>query len=468
MRELHTIEVERWAPGEKQGMVKRVGMISPQEAFDALEKHLKEVDLLPDEYFLSNAYDWKNVKELPVYIRASCDVNWGGSEGIYLDISLLYRDENQQLQHFNLATGKTLGTSGDDFLRMSRIAAECSMMLNGRGEIVRFREEEKEQIHSNEVAKEDNLLKGDYFQVEKAIKTAYLNDDVDLDSHFATCKAPDMTVEDVVRLYSDLKQEIDGDQVFAFREETREVKALWSLDEPFYSKTEIADLFANYVGSENKDHLMAFIEQEVPFRLRELNHIGVTDETIDSLINAVKENTDVMFNYDGFDNFLMEKLQEAMDKLQDNFELEEVGNMNFFDVMSLPYQAADLVATYEELYSVPSENCVTEWFGDYGMHVFKSHDKVPHAEIETMYQKALNAIGMSSEEFLSNKDKFVYRGEIKALMKSMMVESSQPEISSVQTENSKPSLDESIKTAKDMSSKRSNDSVQRNTVDMDR
>lgn len=141
MRELHTIEVDKWVPGDRPGTVKHAGMISPQEVFDALKKHLTEVGLIPDEYFHSNEYEWKGVKELPDYIRASCDVNWGGSEGIYLDIDLLYRDENEQLQRFHLATGKTLGRTGDDYLQMSRIAAECSLMLNSRGAVVRFNDE---------------------------------------------------------------------------------------------------------------------------------------------------------------------------------------------------------------------------------------------------------------------------------------------------------------------------------------
>lgn len=141
MRELHTIEVDRWEPSEKKGMVRHAGMISPQEAFDALEKHLKEANLMPDEYFNPNSWYWKDVKELPDYVCADCNVNWGGNEGIYLDVSLLYRDEKQELKRFQFATGKTLGRTGDDFLRMSRIAAECSMMLNGRGDRVRFYEE---------------------------------------------------------------------------------------------------------------------------------------------------------------------------------------------------------------------------------------------------------------------------------------------------------------------------------------
>lgn len=143
MRELKTLEVDKWVPSEKKSMVKHAGMISPQEAFDALEKHLNSNNMLPDEYFLSGARLWDGLQELPDYFRADCSVNWGGSEGIYLDIDLRYYDKDRNLCFLHLATGKTLGETGDDFLRMSRIAAECSMMLNGRGEIVRFYEEEK-------------------------------------------------------------------------------------------------------------------------------------------------------------------------------------------------------------------------------------------------------------------------------------------------------------------------------------
>ncbi len=137
--EIKTIEVDKWVPSEKKGMVKHAGMISPQEAFEQLKAHLEKVGLLPDEYFNLNDWKWKSETELPDYIRASCDVNWGGSEGIYLDISLLHK-ENNEIKYFPFATGKTLDRSGDAFLRMSRIAAECSMMLNGRGSIVKVSE----------------------------------------------------------------------------------------------------------------------------------------------------------------------------------------------------------------------------------------------------------------------------------------------------------------------------------------
>lgn len=145
MVEIKTIESDRYEKAEDGIHVKYVGMIKAQDAFDQLKAHLEKVGLLPDEYFNLNDWKWKGETELPCYIRASCDVNWGGSEGIYLDISLLHR-ENNEIKYFSFATGKTLGETGDDFLRMSRIAAECSMMLNGRGSIVRVSESAYDNI----------------------------------------------------------------------------------------------------------------------------------------------------------------------------------------------------------------------------------------------------------------------------------------------------------------------------------
>lgn len=143
MRELKTIESEIYEKAEDGIHIRRVGMIKAQEAFDILENHLKEANLLPDEYFslYFNAAD----KELPEFNTAVCHTDWGGSEGIYIDIDLVYR-ENNEIKMFHFATGKTLDSSGDAFIKMSRIAAECSMMLNGRGSIVRVSENNYEKI----------------------------------------------------------------------------------------------------------------------------------------------------------------------------------------------------------------------------------------------------------------------------------------------------------------------------------
>lgn len=136
MKKLKTIEVDRYEKMDDGIHIKHVGMIKAKDAFKQLETHLEEVGLLPDEYF-SPSYSLYGMDDLPDYRTAICHVDWGGNEGIYLDISMLHYEGNQ-IKLDTFATGKTLDSSGEAFLRMSRIAAECSMMLNGRGTIVRM------------------------------------------------------------------------------------------------------------------------------------------------------------------------------------------------------------------------------------------------------------------------------------------------------------------------------------------
>jgi len=125
---IQTIDVERWSEPDEKHRVKRLGMITAKEAFDLLYTHLQAKNMLPDEYFLFSERDFPYNPELPDYSTAVCHVDFGGSEGVYFDIYLKCRDK--QL-HF--ITGKTLDDSADAFFKMSRIAAECSIMLNGRG-----------------------------------------------------------------------------------------------------------------------------------------------------------------------------------------------------------------------------------------------------------------------------------------------------------------------------------------------
>lgn len=141
--EVKTIETDKYERIEGTNRVKFIGMITADEAFTQLKEHLEKVNLLPDEYFSINfSAEGRN---LPNFDTAICYVSWGGSEGIYVDIDLRYFEQGE-LRMFNLATGKTLGESGDAYIKMSRIAAECSMMLNGRGSIVKVSEKNYENI----------------------------------------------------------------------------------------------------------------------------------------------------------------------------------------------------------------------------------------------------------------------------------------------------------------------------------
>lgn len=133
MAKIKTFELDRWSEPDEQRRVKHIGMADAQETFDKLEAHLKRQGLMPDEYFLFSGEYSGMAGELPNFEEAVCIPNFGASEGIYLDISLAVRDEAGKQQFQRFATGKTLGETADDYMRMFRIAAECSLMLNGRG-----------------------------------------------------------------------------------------------------------------------------------------------------------------------------------------------------------------------------------------------------------------------------------------------------------------------------------------------
>lgn len=132
-------------------------MIKAQDAFDQLEQHLKDHGLLPDEYFLFSKHNFHDgLDDLPNFDQAVCQVNFGGSEGIYLDITLEMTDDKTRYVQF--ATGKTLSEHADAYRHMSKIAGECSLMLNGRG---------NEVLEQWEYEKGTGLFAGEF---EKQIK----------------------------------------------------------------------------------------------------------------------------------------------------------------------------------------------------------------------------------------------------------------------------------------------------------
>lgn len=133
MEKIRTFELDRWSEPDEQHRVRHIGMADAKKTFEKLETHLKEKGMLPDEYFLYNVDMRTKARELPDFNFARCVPNFGGSEGIYLDIDLIYCDEDGEQKSLRFATGKTLQEGADAFFWMSRIAAECSLMLNGRG-----------------------------------------------------------------------------------------------------------------------------------------------------------------------------------------------------------------------------------------------------------------------------------------------------------------------------------------------
>ena len=86
MATIKSFEVDRWSEKDEKGRVKHVGMLKMGEVFEMLKEHLLSKNMLPDEYFLIDQDDWHKDQELPEYDYAICIPNFGGSEGIYLDI----------------------------------------------------------------------------------------------------------------------------------------------------------------------------------------------------------------------------------------------------------------------------------------------------------------------------------------------------------------------------------------------
>lgn len=127
---LKTIDIDKYEPDPKKPIHCRpTGQISYQEAFDQLKDHLDYVGMLPKEYFQLSAFVKDPSAPVPENWRGfNSVVMFGGSEGICLEI---YLNTDNSAQSF--ATGKTLDSSTESFIWLSRIAAECNLMLNGNG-----------------------------------------------------------------------------------------------------------------------------------------------------------------------------------------------------------------------------------------------------------------------------------------------------------------------------------------------
>ena len=80
---------------------------------------------------------------------------------------------------------------------------------------------------------------------------------------------------------------------------------------------------------------------------------------------------------------------------------------------------AKLVATYEELLNIPTSEQVTAYFGDMSLHHFKHG--MTDEQISPVYQKALDLLQVSEEEFLNDKDLNSYRWEMIARMRDNLL-----------------------------------------------
>ncbi len=126
------IDLERWKPSKNDPRkLEYAGQPTAEEVFQELKHRLEAIGYLPDEYFLLDSR-WENGREIPRSADVTCQVDYGGSEGIYLDIALTWYDEKEKKTIIKkFITGKTLGESGDDLDRMYLIAAAVTKAFHG-------------------------------------------------------------------------------------------------------------------------------------------------------------------------------------------------------------------------------------------------------------------------------------------------------------------------------------------------
>ena len=124
------IEFERWEPdAENPRRLKYAGQRAAEEVYQELKARLDSVGYLPDEYLLLDNR-WQNGREMPRDAGFFCRTDYGGSEGIYLDVFLdWYEDGQHKTEHF--MTGKTLVESGADLDRMSLISSAITKAVRG-------------------------------------------------------------------------------------------------------------------------------------------------------------------------------------------------------------------------------------------------------------------------------------------------------------------------------------------------
>lgn len=127
------IETELWKPSPHDpGKLGYAGQRSALEVFQELHYRLDNMGYLPDEYFLL-AHDLRDGAEFPRDAYLYCTTDYGGNEGIYVDVHLRVPQEGGGTTTRNFATGKTLGESGPDLDRMHLIASAITKAFHEDG-----------------------------------------------------------------------------------------------------------------------------------------------------------------------------------------------------------------------------------------------------------------------------------------------------------------------------------------------
>ncbi len=129
---MEIIEFDRWKPSaDDPRKVEYAGQRTAQEVYEELKHRLDGQGYLPDEYFLLRD-EWKNGREIPRDADLFCTVDYGASEGVYVDVYLKWYDEKQKKSMTeSFIVGKTLGENGNDLDRMFLTASAITKAVHG-------------------------------------------------------------------------------------------------------------------------------------------------------------------------------------------------------------------------------------------------------------------------------------------------------------------------------------------------
>ena len=138
---MEIIELERWRPSKDDPRkLEYAGQPVAQEVFEELKYRLESMGCLPDEYFLLDR-EWEDGREIPPDADVFCTVDYGASEGVYLDVYLKWYDDvlTKNITS-SFITGKTLGENGNDLDRMFLTASAITKAFHGdHAEHARYR-----------------------------------------------------------------------------------------------------------------------------------------------------------------------------------------------------------------------------------------------------------------------------------------------------------------------------------------
>ncbi|MDE6590670.1 MAG: ankyrin repeat domain-containing protein, partial [Oscillospiraceae bacterium] len=181
------IALERWKPSaEDPRKLEYAGQPAAQQVFEELKQRLEGMGYLPDEYFELRS-EWENGREIPKDADLFCTVDYGESEGIYVDVYLKWYDQEQKKSvTSSFIVGKTLGENGNDMDRMFLTASAITkavhgdhatyaryMMVNGQedtgGAVVHLSMKEQQAIINALVEQRERQL-GDVNQTEQLLR----------------------------------------------------------------------------------------------------------------------------------------------------------------------------------------------------------------------------------------------------------------------------------------------------------